>query len=39
MFTDVHFVAPIGDSRLRILENDFLEDRWDPLNHADEVVA
>lgn len=39
MFTDVHFVAPIGDSRLRIIESDYIEDRWDPAAHVDEMVA
>jgi RecB family exonuclease len=38
-FTDIHFVAPIGDTRLRILENDYTEDRWDPLAHSDSEAA
>lgn len=40
-FTNVHFTAPIGDSRLRILSDDYIEDRWDPLAHDndDEEVA
>lgn len=35
-FTNVHFTAPIGDSRLRILSDEYVEDRWDPLAHDDE---
>lgn len=31
-FTPVHFTAPIGDTRLRILSDEYIEDRWDPLN-------
>lgn len=31
MFTDIHFLAPIGDSRLSVLENDYYEERWDPI--------
>jgi hypothetical protein len=38
-FSDVHFTAPTEDTRLRILENDYIEDRWDPSAHADEQVA
>jgi hypothetical protein len=29
-FSDVHFLPPIKDSRLRILQNDYFEQRWDP---------
>lgn len=29
-FADVHFIAPTGDTRLRILNNDYVVDRWDP---------
>lgn len=29
-FADVHFVAPVRDTRLRILSEDYHEDRWDP---------
>jgi RecB family exonuclease len=37
-FTDIHFIPPEGDVRLRILEEDFTEDRWDPLAHSEEAV-
>lgn len=30
MFTGVHELPPIRDTRYRSLENDFVEDRWDP---------
>lgn len=29
-FADVHFLPATGDTRLRVLSNDFIEDRWDP---------
>lgn len=30
-FAPVHFTTPSRDTRLRILENDYVEDRWSPL--------
>lgn len=38
-FSDVHFLAPIRDTRLRVLEGDYIEERWDPCNHVDEAVS
>lgn len=38
-FADVHFTPPTGVSRLRILSDDYIEDRWDPLNHSEESEA
>jgi CRISPR/Cas system-associated exonuclease Cas4 (RecB family) len=38
-FVDVHFTPQIGDTRLRILESDYLEERWDPLAHVEEEAA
>lgn len=37
-FSDVHFTLPSGDTRLRILEEDYVEDRWDPLAHDAEAA-
>lgn len=36
-FADVHFIAPIGSSRLSILEDDYYEDRWDPIIAMEEL--
>ncbi len=30
MFTGIHFTPPIGDTRLRIMEQDYIESRWNP---------
>jgi len=30
LFLDVHSVVPTRDTRLRLLQNDYMEDRWDP---------
>lgn len=35
-FSDVHFTTPDGDTRLRILSNDYHEERWDPRRLDDE---
>lgn len=37
-FADVHFLPPVGDTRLRVLSNDFIEDRWDPSREDLEVA-
>jgi hypothetical protein len=29
-YADVHFAAPIRDSRLRIISEDYMEERWNP---------
>lgn len=35
-FTDVHFLPATGDTRLRVLSNDYVEERWNPLKHEAE---
>lgn len=35
-FFDVHNIHPKGDTRLKILTNDYVEDRWDPRNLDDD---
>lgn len=35
-FTDVHFLTPHGDSRMRVLSNDYGIERWDPRRLDDE---
>lgn len=35
-FNDVHFLTPQGDSRLRVLTNDYGIERWDPRRLDDE---
>lgn len=36
-FSDIHFAAPTGDSRLRIMQTDFHEVRWDPRRVEDGI--
>lgn len=36
-FADVHFNIPSGDSRLLILQNDYVEDRWEPSERVDKT--
>lgn len=36
-YTDVHFLPPSGDTRLRVLGSDYVEDRWFPLQQLEEV--
>lgn len=31
-FLSVYELSPIGDTRLRVLQDDYVEDRWDPIN-------
>lgn len=35
-YFDVHSIAPIGDTRLRILSTDYHEERWDPAHAVEE---
>jgi hypothetical protein len=36
-FADVHFLPATGDTRLRVLSNDYIEDRWDPRREEETV--
>lgn len=36
-FADVHWTPPIGDTRLRILRDDYREERWDPRVEEDDA--
>lgn len=36
-FADVHFLPAQGDTRLRVLSNDYHEERWNPLQHSIET--
>jgi len=37
-FQDVHYTPPIKDTQIMIMQEGYVEDRWDPLN-LDEVQA
>lgn len=36
-FADIHYIAPIGDTRLSILSQDYYEERWDPIIAVEEA--
>lgn len=35
-FSRVHFMPPSGESRLLVLQNDYIEDRWEPSKRGEE---
>lgn len=35
-FFDIHSLAPTGNTRLNVLENDYIVDRWDPSGSTDD---